>query len=106
MKYWEIEFECDDSWSVSGIYSFFMKQETEPTIEDIKRVHGIYPNKDGLGNIVRIIDITDEGNWIYDGQIIHCPCCGEEIIIEFSTARCKECGWFCGETELDDIMEE
>lgn len=60
MKYWEIEFECDDSWSISGIYSFFMRQETEPTIEDIKRVQGVYPNHDGLGSIVRIIDITDD----------------------------------------------
>ena len=60
MKYWEIEFECDDSWSVSGIYSFYMKQETEPSIKDIKSVHGISPNNDGLGDIVRIIDITNE----------------------------------------------
>lgn len=60
MRYWEIEFECDDSWSISGIYSFFMKQENEPTKEDIKRIHGITPNENGLGKIVRIIDITDE----------------------------------------------
>lgn len=60
MKYWEIEFECDDSWSISGIYSFFMKQEVMPTIEDIKNVHGISSNNDGLGNITRIIDITNE----------------------------------------------
>lgn len=64
MKYWEVEFECDDSWSISGIYSFFMKQEVKPTIKDIKRVHGIYPNENGLGNIVRIIDITDELDYI------------------------------------------
>lgn len=60
MRYWEIEFECDDSWSISGIYSFFMKQENEPTEEDIKRIHGVTPNENGLGKIVRIIDITDE----------------------------------------------
>ena len=60
MKYWEVEFECDDSWSISGTYSFFMRQETEPTIEDIKRVHGTYSNENGLGSIVRIIDITDD----------------------------------------------
>jgi len=64
MKYWEIEFECDNSWSISGIYSFFMKQENEPTIEDIKGLHGVHPNEDGLGNIVRIIDITDELEYI------------------------------------------
>ena len=60
MKYWEIEFECDDSWSISGIYAFYMRQKTEPTVEDIKNTHGVYPNHDGLGNISRIIDITDE----------------------------------------------
>ena len=59
MKYWEVEFECDDSWSINGIYSFYMRKETEPTIEDIKRVYGVYPNYDGLGNIIRITDITD-----------------------------------------------
>ena len=63
MKYWEVEFECDDTWSISGIYPFFMRQESEPTIEDIKRVHGVHPNYDGLGNIVRINDITDELNY-------------------------------------------
>lgn len=66
MKYWEIEFECDDSWSISGIYPFYIKQETEPTIKDIKNVHGISPNNDGLGNIVRIIDITNELEY-YEG---------------------------------------
>lgn len=60
MRYWEIEFECDDSWSISGIYSFFVGRETEPTAEDIKDVHGVYPNSNGLGNIVRVIDITND----------------------------------------------
>ena len=60
MRYWEIEFECDDSWSISGIYSFFVKQEVEPNEEDVKRVHGICSNKNGLGNIVGINDITDD----------------------------------------------
>lgn len=66
MKYWEVEFECDDSWSISGIYSFFIKQENEPTVEDIKSAHGVYPNYDGLGNIARIIDITNELEY-YEG---------------------------------------
>lgn len=60
MKRWEIEFECDDSWSISGIYSLFMEQKTKPTIEDIKVMYGTYPNENGLGNIVRIIDVTNE----------------------------------------------
>lgn len=40
----------------------------------------------------------------YDGQIIFCPYCGEEIAIEFDTARCKECGWMAADAELDEIM--
>lgn len=60
VKYWEVEFECDDSWSISGIYAFFVNKETEPTAEDVKQVHGVYPNNNGLGNIVRINDITDD----------------------------------------------
>ena len=41
----------------------------------------------------------------YNGQTIYCPCCGKEIIVEFDTARCGSCGWFCADGELDDIME-
>lgn len=66
MKYWEIEFECDNSWSSSGAYSFFMKQENKPNEEDIERVLHIYPNKNGLGNIIEIYDITDDLD-NYDG---------------------------------------
>ena len=40
----------------------------------------------------------------YDGRVINCPDCGEEIIIEFGEARCEACGWFCGDGELDEIM--
>lgn len=42
----------------------------------------------------------------YDGQTIHCPDCGQEITIEFDTARCNKCGWMCADTELDEIMSE
>ena len=65
-RYWEIEFECNNSWSTSGIYSFFMKQEKRPNEADIKRAHGASPNAGGLGNIVRIIDITDECDALTD----------------------------------------
>ena len=40
----------------------------------------------------------------YNGMVINCPDCGEEITIEFDEARCEACGWFCGDGELDDIM--
>lgn len=40
----------------------------------------------------------------YNGHTIYCPNCGEEIIIEFNTARCGECGWMCADAELDEIM--
>lgn len=59
-RYWEIEFECDDSWSISGIYSFFMKQSGKPTEEDIKNVCGASQFADGLGKIVRVIEISEE----------------------------------------------
>lgn len=42
----------------------------------------------------------------YDGKIINCPDCGEKIIIEYNTARCKACGWMTADSELEDIMEE
>ena len=42
----------------------------------------------------------------YDGKIINCPDCGEKIIIEYNTARCKACGWMAADSELEDIMEE
>ena len=55
--------------------------------------------------------ITDETGFChcgfeldYNGMTIHCPYCGEEIIIKFDTARCEECGWMCADVELDDIM--
>jgi hypothetical protein len=60
MKYWEVEFECDETYSMSGIYSFFVRLEKEPTMDDIKKAHGVYPHSNGLGDIVRIINITDE----------------------------------------------
>lgn len=40
----------------------------------------------------------------YNGQKINCPDCGNEIIIEYDTARCDDCGWMCADAELDDIM--
>ena len=55
--------------------------------------------------------ITDETGFChygfelnYDGMVINCPDCGEQIIIEFGEARCKTCDWFCGDGELDDLM--
>ena len=40
----------------------------------------------------------------YNGQKINCPDCGKEILIEYDTARCNECGWMCADAELDEIM--
>ena len=40
----------------------------------------------------------------YNGMIINCPHCGEEITIEFNTARCEECGWSAMDADLDEIM--
>lgn len=60
MKYWEIEFECDNSWSVSGRYSFFMRQLNKPTAEDFERVYGIRQNEGGFGNVIGVYDITND----------------------------------------------
>ena len=49
-------------------------------------------------------EIVIEEDNDYDGMTINCPDCGEEITIEFNTARCEECGWMCADGELDDIM--
>ena len=51
-------------------------------------------------------EIVIEEDNDYDGMIINCPHCGEEITIEFNTARCEECGWMCADAELDDLMED
>lgn len=65
MKYWEIEIECDDTWSINSIFSFFVEQENKPTIEDMKNIYDIHPNYDGLGNIVRITELSEnEYNWL------------------------------------------
>ena len=40
----------------------------------------------------------------YNGMIIHCPYCGEEIAIKFDTARCEECSWSAMDADLDEIM--
>lgn len=42
---------------------------------------------------------------MYDGLTISCPDCGQEVTIDFGEARCEACGWFCGDGELDDLME-
>ena len=50
--------------------------------------------------------LEDEEEADYNGMVINCPDCGEEITIEFNTARCEECGWMCADSELEDLMEE
>lgn len=42
----------------------------------------------------------------FDGRIIACPQCGEEIRIVFSSARCAACGWMAADSDLEEIMEE
>lgn len=49
-------------------------------------------------------EIVIEDDYDYDGQTINCPHCGEEITIEFNTARCEECGWSAMDADLDEIM--
>ena len=51
-------------------------------------------------------EIVTEEDSDYDGQTIKCPHCGEEITIEFNTARCEECGWSATDADLDEILNE
>lgn len=60
VRTWEVEFECDDSWSITGIYSFIIELNKLPNESDIARICGVRPNEGGLGRIVRIIDVTDD----------------------------------------------
>ena len=39
-------------------------------------------------------------------NVITCPDCGKEIIVEFDTARCLNCGWFAADAELEEILDE
>lgn len=50
-------------------------------------------------------EIVVNTEYCYDGETINCPDCGEEITIEFDTARCESCGWSASDSELDEIME-
>lgn len=51
-------------------------------------------------------EIVIETDSDYEGRIIPCPDCGEDVTISGGEARCEACGWFCGDGELSDIMEE
>ena len=52
------------------------------------------------------IDVfCEDFEYPYDGMTIICPDCGEEVIIEYGTARCESCGWMAADAELDEIME-
>lgn len=52
------------------------------------------------------IDVfCEDSEYPYNGLAINCPDCGEEVIIEYDTARCENCGWMASDPELDEIME-
>lgn len=46
-----------------------------------------------------------DDDYPYDGMTIKCPDCGEDVLIEYNTARCEACGWMAADSELDEIME-
>ena len=74
------------------------------------------PNEIEIPNTMIELDaisdyITDETGFChkgfeldYDGMEIYCPYCGKEIVVEFNTARCEECGWSAFDAELDDLI--
>lgn len=47
MRFWEVEFECDDSWSATNVWSVFYVQNYTPTeiqINEILKRKGIEKN--------------------------------------------------------------
>ena len=64
MKLFEVECECDDTWSASGIYSFDVYANREINLEEAREIINANGNN-GLGDVIRIIDQTNETN--YDG---------------------------------------
>lgn len=56
MKYYEAEFECDNSWSINNIWSVFYVQNHDPTKLQINEVL----NRKGINKIIRVIEVTED----------------------------------------------
>lgn len=88
-------------WNVSFELTLDGKEIRWEDLDECTQEHIAEMIKDGYNGGEIVIEEDND----YDGMTINCPDCGEEITIEFGEARCEACGWFCGDCELDDLME-
>lgn len=63
MMLFEVECECDDTWSVSGTYSFDVYANHDITADDVEEMIGT--NRSGLWNVINIRNMTNDP--CYDG---------------------------------------
>lgn len=56
MKFWEVEFECDDSWSVTNVWSVFYVQNYTPTEIQINEIL----KRKGIEKMIRVLEITED----------------------------------------------
>ena len=56
MKFWEVEFECDDSWSSTNVWSVFYVQNYTPTEIQINEIL----KRKGIDKMIRVLEVTDD----------------------------------------------
>lgn len=56
MRFWEVEFECDDSWSATNVWSVFYVQNYTPTEIQINEIL----KRKGIEKMIRVLDITED----------------------------------------------
>ena len=56
MKFWEVEFECDDSWSITNVWSVFYVQNYTPTEIQINEIL----KRKGIEKMIRVLEITED----------------------------------------------
>lgn len=63
MKYWEVEFACDNTWSMSNVWSVYYAQSHKPTDIEINQILG----RPGIKRVIRVLEVTKEE--FYDNAI-------------------------------------
>lgn len=56
MRFWEVEFECDDSWSETNVWSVFYVQNYTPTEIQINEIL----KRKGIEKMIRVLEITED----------------------------------------------
>lgn len=70
MMLFEVECECDGTWSESGRYSFDVYANREIDLDEAREIVHANPayaenNGNGLGDVISIVDVTNDP--YYDG---------------------------------------